>query len=175
MIILGISISHNSSAALMRDGEIIAACCEERYLRKKNYSGFPLRAIRDCMKLGQVSVDEIDAICLSSLEMSGIHTKSQQINIFTVEDYWRYFADMHGDQNIRSDYLRYLRDDDRFQHDDDPLNYDYLNNDHVLLDPNRDFVEFRELIASYLSDELGFANEKIHFVDHHTCHAYYAY
>ena len=38
---LSINISHNSSASLMKDGEIIFAACEERYRRIKNIITYP--------------------------------------------------------------------------------------------------------------------------------------
>ena len=46
MNILGISaFYHDSAAALIRDGEIIAAAQEERFTRKKHDHAFPTRAI----------------------------------------------------------------------------------------------------------------------------------
>ena len=45
MIILGIAISHNSSAALMIDGEIKGMIQEERFTKIKNQAGFPLESI----------------------------------------------------------------------------------------------------------------------------------
>ena len=46
MITLGIAISHNSSAALMIDGEIKGMIQEERLTKIKNQAGFPLKAIK---------------------------------------------------------------------------------------------------------------------------------
>ena len=45
--ILGISaFYHDSAAAIIKDGEIIAAAQEERFTRKKHDSGFPKNAIK---------------------------------------------------------------------------------------------------------------------------------
>jgi len=50
MNILGISaFYHDSAAALVRDGEIVAAAQEERFTRRKHDHGFPLNAIRYCL------------------------------------------------------------------------------------------------------------------------------
>ena len=50
MWILGISaFYHDSAAALIRDGEVIAAAQEERFTRKKHDAGFPLNAVRYCL------------------------------------------------------------------------------------------------------------------------------
>ena len=54
-IILGINALHtDSSAALIINGELIAAVEEERINRKKHYSGFPINSIKECLKIGKV-------------------------------------------------------------------------------------------------------------------------
>lgn len=63
MKILGISaFYHDSAAALIKDGEIIAAAQEERFSRKKHDASFPSHAIRFCLDYGFVDLDELDAI-----------------------------------------------------------------------------------------------------------------
>jgi carbamoyltransferase len=55
MNILGISaFYHDSAAALVRDGEIVAAAQEERFTRKKHDAGFPVHAVRYCLAEGGV-------------------------------------------------------------------------------------------------------------------------
>ena len=50
MRILGISaFYHDSAAALVVDGEIVAAAQEERFTRKKNDAGFPRYSIEYCL------------------------------------------------------------------------------------------------------------------------------
>ena len=61
--ILGISaFYHDSAAALIRDGEIIAAAQEERFSREKHDSSFPSRAIQSCLEQGGITVGELDYI-----------------------------------------------------------------------------------------------------------------
>ena len=61
--VLGISAYyHDSAAALLRDGEIIAAAQEERFTRKKHDSGFPRHAVTYCLGAEGISLDEIDHI-----------------------------------------------------------------------------------------------------------------
>jgi predicted NodU family carbamoyl transferase len=53
MNILGISCYfHDAAAALLRDGQLIAAAEEERFTRKKHDYEFPQRAIDFCLRLG---------------------------------------------------------------------------------------------------------------------------
>jgi carbamoyltransferase len=61
--ILGISaLYHDSAAALVQDGTIVAAAQEERFTRKKNDAGFPRRAIAYCLHAGGVPRHGIDAV-----------------------------------------------------------------------------------------------------------------
>jgi carbamoyltransferase len=63
MDILGISAYyHDSAAALVRDGEIIAAAQEERFSRKKHDARFPKNAIAYCLKEAQIELRELDKI-----------------------------------------------------------------------------------------------------------------
>ncbi len=63
MVILGISaFYHDSAAAIIKNGEIIAAVQEERFTRKKHDPSFPKNAISFCLKYAGVSLEELDAI-----------------------------------------------------------------------------------------------------------------
>ena len=62
MWILGISaFYHDSAAALIRDGEILAAAQEERFTRKKHDSRFPAHAVRYCLDSVGLRPNELDA------------------------------------------------------------------------------------------------------------------
>ncbi len=59
--ILGISaFYHDSAAALVVDGEIVAAAQEERFTRKKHDAGFPTRAIEYCLREAGIDAGELD-------------------------------------------------------------------------------------------------------------------
>ena len=63
MITLGISCYyHDAGAALVRDGELIAAAEEERFNRKKHYTDFPTQAVQYCLREAGVRIDEVDQI-----------------------------------------------------------------------------------------------------------------
>src|ERR1700732_5114618 len=57
MIILGLNALHSaSSAALLRDGKLIAAAEEERFRRIKHWAGFPSQAISYCLTEAKVDL-----------------------------------------------------------------------------------------------------------------------
>ncbi len=63
MNILGISaFYHDSAAALVQDGVIIAAAQEERFTRKKHDPGFPAEAVKFCLHYSGLSIDQVDAV-----------------------------------------------------------------------------------------------------------------
>ena len=58
MLVLGVSaFYHDSAAALVEDGRIVAAAQEERFTRKKHDAGFPANAIAYCLSEAKVSLD----------------------------------------------------------------------------------------------------------------------
>ena len=63
MYILGISAYyHDSAAAIIRDGKIIAAAQEERFTRKKHDPGFPHKAARFCLQQAGIGLADIEAV-----------------------------------------------------------------------------------------------------------------
>jgi carbamoyltransferase len=63
MYILGVScFYHDSSAALLKDGKIVAAAQEERFTRKKHDTSFPINAINYCLESQGINIEDIDYI-----------------------------------------------------------------------------------------------------------------
>ena len=63
MKILGISaFYHDSAAAIIEDGEIIAAAQEERFTRKKHDPNFPANAVKFCLNFSGSKLSDLDAI-----------------------------------------------------------------------------------------------------------------
>jgi len=61
--VLGLSCYyHDSAAALLRDGEIVAACQEERLSRKKHDSDFPSRAVKYVLREAGIGPGDLDAV-----------------------------------------------------------------------------------------------------------------
>src|SRR5947209_10216513 len=66
MITLGINYNktHDSSACIVRDGELLFAVAEERLSRIKHDAGFPVLAIQACLKHAAVQADQVDEVCV---------------------------------------------------------------------------------------------------------------
>ena len=99
-IILSIKYGgHDTAASLMINGEIIAACSQERYTRDKHSRKFPLDAINDCLSIGKISITDVDEIAF-------------------VNDYKKYIREVYLrtalDSDQRLDFL--INDIDRIKH-----------------------------------------------------------
>lgn len=70
MITLGIGIQHDAGAALIADGQILAAVNEERLNRKKLYWGWPERAVLEVLHLSGVTIKDIDAVAVANTTCS---------------------------------------------------------------------------------------------------------
>lgn len=65
MLIIG--IAHDlviSSAAVVRDGKVVAAIAEERLNRQKQFKGFPALALQECLRMAGADLGDVDAIAL---------------------------------------------------------------------------------------------------------------
>ena len=63
MKILGISsFYHDSAAALIEDGKILAAAQEERFTRIKHDQDFPIHAVKYCLEQASIDIEDIDLI-----------------------------------------------------------------------------------------------------------------
>ncbi len=60
--ILAIHEDTNANAALLRDGDIVAAVAEERLTRTKYQAGYPARAVDEVLRLGGETLDSVDSV-----------------------------------------------------------------------------------------------------------------
>ncbi len=173
-----VHVGHNASAALMRDGVIVAAALEERFCRTKNVVGYPRRAIDFCLKSAGVSGAALGRIATTTVNRSGLMIKAPTSTAFSLRDYHEYYGDRYYGRIMRGedtfDYLRWLRDDSKFNDAEQYFDFSYLT-DAVLRDTTQDVALFRTETARCLAQHLGVDRGRIEFLDHHTCHAYYAY
>ena len=66
MRILGLNAFHgDASAALFIDGQLVCAVEEERLNRVKHCAGFPSLAVRECLRLGGISGEQLDHVAIS--------------------------------------------------------------------------------------------------------------
>jgi carbamoyltransferase len=76
MYILGINAYHgDAAAALIRDGRIVAAVEEERFNRIKHCAGFPSEAVRYCLQVAGIEIEDVAHIGISRDPSAHLHKK----------------------------------------------------------------------------------------------------
>jgi carbamoyltransferase len=76
MVILGINAYHgDASAAIVRNGKLLAAVEEERFNRCKHCAGFPAEAIKYCLEVAGISIEEVEHVGISRDPSAHLHKK----------------------------------------------------------------------------------------------------
>src|SRR6266404_3796128 len=76
MYILGLNAFHgDAAAALIKDGQLVAAVEEERLNRIKHCAGFPTQSIQYCLRAAGIEIDEVEHVGISRNPASHLHKK----------------------------------------------------------------------------------------------------
>lgn len=163
MYILGISRHHDSAAALIKDGQIVAFVDEERLNRKKHFGGFPTQSIKFCLDAAGITLGDVDHVAYFWQRWPEL--------IHGVKHFVRYFPDTldafkseNGNGHKSKGLLETIRSDGIQDHYDD-----YNAGGAILLHWLRTFT-----LPKVLKEALGYdgpVKYKLHFVDHHSAHA----
>lgn len=178
MIILGFHCGHNASAALMIDGRMVGAVQEERFSKRKNQVAFPARSIGHLVKvhLGG-DVGRIDKVAMATTEVDPVGLAVARYSNFSVADhvkenheYWKpVFYD--GVPNEGAYWREMFRRGERLNADQN-IDVSYMHSDQ----PLEQLVRFVSDIArpAAMRDRFGYRGP-CEALDHHSCHAYYAF
>jgi len=176
--IFAVHCGHNASCALMKDGEIIIAAQEERFSREKNHIGYPIKSIDYCIHKSGIKGDDMECVAYTTTYLPSIFIKAKQFTKFSIQDYLDYYGEKFYKKKLTgedySDYLKWLRDDNKFNKHENYFDFTFLT-DEVLNDTAKESDLFRREQKRILGEHLGISTDRIQFLDHHTCHAYYGY
>jgi len=119
-IILGINALHSdSSACIIKNGELVCALEEERLNRKKHTSQFPIMAINECLKISQVSIDSITDIAINGNPKSNLWQKIffilKNINIKKNNQFYERFKSKNNLKNLICEKLN-IKSNIKFHH-----------------------------------------------------------
>jgi carbamoyltransferase len=157
MIVLGITDSITSGAAIVIDGRIVAAVSEERLDRQKMSMGFPALSIREVMRIAGVGPGQIDHVAVATSQLFWRPTA------VPFEDYFR-----KGKGDFRDTFLALGAKVSTIVGDIRPARRIYHGMKATLTRTRR------KAIPSVLEKEFGIT-APVKFLDHHLCHAASAY
>lgn len=171
MKILGVTLSYNSTAALLSEGKVLSCVNEERFTRRKNETGYPKEAIEYCLSATGTAPRNLDWIALASFDVDPQRFIVKRECTFSVEDYLReqheYWYPLFY-KGEKPDYLKIFSDKvDLTQYPERFSEVDFSSNKRV-----QEFVRFR---VKMIANHLGIPEEKVVVVNHHKAHGYYAY
>ncbi len=169
--VLGISEAHNCTAALLRDGEIIAVASEERFTRFKNDTGYPRQAVEYVLSHAGIRSDQVDLVVLTynnpyphfGVAIDHVDPREQAMETGArrvtslrkvVHRSAQFVYGMGSSNRVASGLLDFLEKNI----------YDRVYTPAVW--PRLRRIQYRDLAT-----ELGIPESKIHSADHHLCHA----
>lgn len=159
MNIIGIYTGHCATACVLSDGKIIAAASEEKFDNIKNSMGIPLNAIKWCLTHPVVTEKGLDAVAISGktgiVPFQDVIAGSQNNDIIqNLKEWLKKISSKFDTESILNKIIFKLREKSL-----------EISAYHAR---NQIFDMCRELA-------LGLTEDRIQFIDHHTCHAYSAY
>jgi len=157
VIVLGISETHCATAALLRDGEIIGCASEERFSRLKNDAGYPRRAVDALLRDRGLRASDIDRVVLAGAR---IPSYDWMTRVMRDEAYMRRYYGVGLEAPRRGLSGRARK----------------LGAKLGLLDPAPGKAPITDgERRGHVTGHLRLADDRVRFVDHHTCHAAAAY
>lgn len=159
MIILGVTDSFTSGAAIVIDGAVVAAVNEERLNRSKMCMGFPIHSIPEVLSLAGIDARDIDAVAVATNRL-----------------FWRpecepfrdYFRDTRTRGGIRSRFLRLGGAFSTVAGNSQLARNAYYGLKAMLT------TERRKQVSVALRERFGIT-APVGFIDHHVCHVASAY
>ena len=146
MRILGISLGHSAAAVLIEDGKILAAVEEEKIIRVKGFSGFPLASIDYILNKYDLDISDLDEIAIGCSDIVEF--------VYTYRGLNKFFQVNSMLENIRGYVLYVLKVIFPYKYKVESLMKQHF---------------FRCM------RNIGFPKEKIKFIDHHLAHAASSY
>jgi carbamoyltransferase len=176
MKILGLSLGELSTAALFIDDGIIACVSEERFSKKKNDEAYPKQSIEYVLDAGGIAGDDLDAVVIAgnvlNLSTHLVRTYSSW-NVFDqvrlMKEFW--YPVIY--ENKKVDFYEIFKD--KIDTEQYPGNWDDLLSNLSGYFSEDDWPRYRMFLHKTISDHIGVPIERIKHIDHHTCHAAYAY
>jgi carbamoyltransferase len=150
LYILGINAYHgDAAAALIRDGQLIAAVEEERFNRCKHCAGFPTESVKYCLSVAGISIEEVEHVGISRDPSANLHKKI----LFTAQRAAKQLSGVgrKADNGTKSGLGLFSQISDR------------LSNSAKVRD-------LKEDLAKALGTQKGLVKAKVHNVEHHRAH-----
>ena len=170
--ILGIHDGHDASAALMINGEIIAAAQEERFTGLKGDYGYPKESVNFCLDFAGIKSKDLACVALSSKVSNPVLAYIKRNANFSVADWITEQEKFWKPKIFEGQKINYF---DIYKNK--PYKFDkYYNFDGIISGymTVAEIEEFLKRRLSFITKELGVPEETIYVTNHETNHKCYA-
>jgi len=175
MIILGINEDHNGTAAIIKDGVVLACASEERFTRVKNDTEYPKKTIDSILQSTGIKPSQIDLVAFAGKYIDPLQMSIKRLTRYKISDYIKEMHEYWYNVLIKkteSSYYHDLLKEKRFS-DKSGIYYDYS---FMTNTPESKWPEMmNKMRCKMVNEHLGISENKVSFIDHHTGHAYFAY
>ena len=181
-ILLGITLGYNSTAAIYKNGEIIACCSEERFSRVKCDERYPINEINYLLENHNIYPNHLDGVVFVSTMFGPAYVLTRKYTKFEIKDYideqhriWKPKLFFGEEKSFIEEYI------DRVDFDQFPgKNFwkkvrEKLINDSGHASSKQSTVFGQKIRQDLVKEHLGINKEKVFFSDHSLSHACYAY
>lgn len=164
-----------SSAAVVDDQHVLAASHQERFSRKKNDDRFPIDAIRSCLEQSGLNANDLDGVAITSLHTYMDALLAGQYSHWGVQDYiyeqhHRWKPALYEEQSTAAlcDVMPSLENLDAYP------GRAYWEGLLELSASDRQ-EQFDQDLNAMVAQAVGVEESKVFRIEHHRCHAMYAY
>lgn len=170
--ILGIHDGHDASAALMIDGEIVAAAQEERFSGLKGDYGYPKKSVDFCLEQCGITREAVDYVSLSSSCSNPVLTYIKRNANFSVSDWVeeqeKFWKPLKFD-NVKVNYFDIYKNKDYTF--DQYYNFDGILSGYMTKEEMEEFLKRR---IDFTASDIGISKERIIVTNHEGNHKSYA-
>ena len=181
-ILLGITLGSNSTAAIYKNGKIIACCSEERFSRVKNDERYPLNAINYLLNNNNIKPNDLDGVVFCSTMFGPGYLMTRRYTKFDIRDYideqYKIWKPKFFNGEDKSHIEEYINRVDFEQYPGKVFwtsVREKLTNDSGHPSSKKSTAIGQEIREDIINKHLGINKEKIFFTDHSLSHACYAY
>ncbi len=174
-VILGINDTHDAAAALIKGGKVLCAVAEERIQRVKSVGGFPKGAIEACLRYAGLDYDDIDLVAVAGTRAVPVNLLGT-MSTHSTEDFYRLQEKKRYPQFYEGRTVPYSEVFPDYR----PKGNVHYPLDRIPLKESREMTPAEkravaEIRLEFIAETCGVPRTHVHTLDHHTCHAYYAY
>ncbi len=179
MKVLGLSLGILSTAAISVNNEIISCSSEERFSRIKNDEQFPVKSIEFVLNKGNIKMGELDKVVIAGTSLNLNTHLMRKYSSWSISDHFRLMEEFWKPRLLQGETPNY---NEIFKEKIDKKQFPGEKKwDQFLQTISDDYYDvkdndkYKNFLHDMIVSTTGIEKKHIIHLDHHSCHAAYAY